>query len=46
MNGLVGVMAGGIGALLARLSRWLVWLSAMVFAGLALRFAVMQREAG
>ena len=45
VNGLIGVMAGGIGARLARLSRWLAWLSAMVFAGLALRLAVMQRGA-
>ena len=46
VNGLIGVMAGGIGALSASLLRWLAWLSAMVFAGLALRFAVMQRGAG
>ena len=49
VNGLIGVMAGGIGARLARsarLSRWLAWLSAIVFAGLALRLAGMQRGAG
>lgn len=46
VNGAVGVLAGGAGARLARsaaLGRWLARVSAMVFAGLALRLALISR---
>ncbi len=46
VNGVVGVMAGGIGRRLAQsqgLSRWLGRASAAIFAGLALRLAMMTR---
>jgi len=46
VNGVVGVMAGGIGARLARsqgLARWLGRVSALIFVGLAVRLAVMER---
>ncbi|MEO8242029.1 MAG: LysE family translocator [bacterium] len=46
VNGMVGTMAGGIGRRLAQsatLARWLGRVSAGIFAGLALRLAVMQR---
>lgn len=46
VNGLVGVMAGSLGQRLARspgLGRWLNRVSATIFAGLALRLALMQR---
>lgn len=46
VNGLVGVFAGSIGQRLAQsagLARWLGRASAVIFAGLALRLALMQR---
>lgn len=46
VNGAVGVLAGGAGQRLARsavLGRWLARVSAMVFAGLALRLALISR---
>ena len=46
VNGVVGVMAGGIGRRLAQsegLSLWLGRVSAGIFAGLAVRLALMQR---
>ena len=46
VNGAVGVLAGGAGQQLARsaaLGRWLARVSAMVFAGLALRLALISR---
>jgi len=46
VNGVVGVMAGGIGARLARsqgLTRTLGRVSALIFVGLAVRLAVMER---
>lgn len=46
VNGLVGVMAGSLGQRMARspgLGRWLNRVSATIFAGLALRLALMQR---
>lgn len=46
VNGLVGAFAGSIGQRLAgsaRLSRWLGRISAGIFAGLALRLALLQR---
>lgn len=47
VNGLVGLFAGSIGQKLARseaLARWLGRASAAIFAGLALRLALMQRS--
>ncbi len=47
VNGLVGVFAGGIGRRLARSPRfglWLGWVSASVFAALALRLALVERS--
>jgi len=46
VNGAVGLLAGGAGQQLARsaaLGRWLARVSAMVFAGLALRLALISR---
>ncbi|MEL6452236.1 MAG: LysE family translocator [Pseudomonadota bacterium] len=43
INGAVGVFASGAGRRLARGSRVLDWLSASVFAGLALRLAILER---
>mmetsp|Transcript_18245 Transcript_18245/g.28780 ORF Transcript_18245/g.28780 Transcript_18245/m.28780 type:complete len:204 (+) Transcript_18245:827-1438(+) len=43
INGVVGVFASGAGQRLARGSRVLDWLSASVFAGLALRLAILER---
>ncbi len=46
VNGLVGLFAGSIGQRLARsdrLARWLGRASAVIFAGLAVRLALMQR---
>lgn len=46
VNGVVGGMAGGIGRRLAQsqgLARWLGRISAGIFAGLAIRLALMQR---
>jgi threonine/homoserine/homoserine lactone efflux protein len=46
VNGAVGVLAGGAGQRLARssaLGRWLARVSALVFAGLALRLALISR---
>ncbi|WP_299152126.1 LysE family translocator [uncultured Tateyamaria sp.] len=43
INGAVGVFAGGIGQQLARGSRVLDWISASVFAALAVRLAVLER---
>ena len=46
VNGAVGVLAGGAGQRLARspgLGRWLTRVSALVFAGLALRLALVPR---
>ncbi|WP_299624944.1 LysE family translocator [uncultured Tateyamaria sp.] len=43
INGAVGVFAGGAGQRFARGSRVLDWLSASVFAGLALRLAILER---
>lgn len=46
VNGVVGVFAGGIGARMARapgMGRWLGRVTAMIFAGLALRLALLHR---
>ena len=43
INGAVGVFAGGIGQRLARGSTLLDWISATVFAGLAVRLALLER---
>jgi threonine/homoserine/homoserine lactone efflux protein len=46
VNGVVGVFAGGIGARMARASgagRWLGRVTAVIFAGLALRLAFLHR---
>lgn len=46
VNGLVGFFAGSIGQRLAQsatLARWLGWASALIFTGLAVRLALMQR---
>ena len=43
VNGVVGVMAGGIGRRLAGFSRWPGRVTALIFAGLAVRLALMQR---
>ncbi|MEO0865459.1 MAG: LysE family translocator, partial [Pseudomonadota bacterium] len=43
INGLVGVLAGGAGRRLARGSRIIDWLSGSIFAGLAVRLAIMER---
>lgn len=46
MNGLVGVFAGGIGRRLTQspgFARWLGRVSAGIFAGLALRLALLER---
>lgn len=43
INGAVGVFAGGAGQRLARGSRVLDWISASVFAGLAIRLAILER---
>lgn len=46
INGLVGIFAGQAGRQLTsspRFARWLGWLSAGIFAGLAARLAIMER---
>ncbi|SDF29545.1 LysE family translocator [Limimaricola pyoseonensis] len=46
VNGAVGVFAGGVGRRLAgsaRFQRWLGWVSASIFAGLAARLALVQK---
>ncbi|WP_299368808.1 LysE family translocator [uncultured Tateyamaria sp.] len=43
INGAVGVFAGGIGQRMARGSRVLDWITATVFAGLAVRLALLER---